>query len=179
MAMAQVLFAEDLADVGALAGHLEGLDEVQALVADFTPEAVAPACGIGAEQIRRLARELAGAERAAVYGRIGTTTQSFGTLTSWLVDVLNVLTGTSTARAVPCSRGRPPASATRSAVSGQGPRASPSTAGRRGSAGCPRRWASCRCRRWPRRSTRPARASIRALMTQAGNPLSPHPTPTG
>jgi anaerobic selenocysteine-containing dehydrogenase len=62
-------------------------------VADFTPEAVAPACGIGAEQIRRLARELAGADRAAVYGRIGTTTQSFGTLTSWLVDVLNVLTG--------------------------------------------------------------------------------------
>jgi len=93
MAMAQVLFEEGLADVGALAGHLEGLDEVQALVAGFTPEAVAPACGIGAEQIRRLARELAGAERAAVYGRIGTTTQTFGTLTSWLVDVLNVLTG--------------------------------------------------------------------------------------
>ena len=28
-----------------------------------------------------------------VYGRIGTTTAEFGTLTSWLVDVLNVLTG--------------------------------------------------------------------------------------
>ena len=30
---------------------------------------------------------------ACVYGRIGTTTAEFGTLTSWLVDVLNVLTG--------------------------------------------------------------------------------------
>jgi anaerobic selenocysteine-containing dehydrogenase len=36
---------------------------------------------------------LAAAQRAAVYGRIGTCTQEFGTLASWLVDVLNVLTG--------------------------------------------------------------------------------------
>ena len=28
-----------------------------------------------------------------MYGRIGTCTQEFGTLASWLVDVLNVLTG--------------------------------------------------------------------------------------
>src|SRR5688500_16216676 len=40
-----------------------------------------------------MARELASAESAAVYGRIGTTTQAFGTLASWLVDVINVLTG--------------------------------------------------------------------------------------
>jgi anaerobic selenocysteine-containing dehydrogenase len=45
------------------------------------------------EEIRRLARELAAAPTAAVYGRIGTCTQEFGTLASWLVDVLNVLTG--------------------------------------------------------------------------------------
>ena len=60
---------------------------------DFTPEAVAGACGIEAGEIRRMARELAAAERAAVYARIGTCTQEFGTLASWLVDVLNVLTG--------------------------------------------------------------------------------------
>jgi anaerobic selenocysteine-containing dehydrogenase len=40
-----------------------------------------------------MARELAAADRAAVYTRIGTCTQEFGTLASWLVDVLNVLTG--------------------------------------------------------------------------------------
>jgi anaerobic selenocysteine-containing dehydrogenase len=40
-----------------------------------------------------MARELAYAERAAVYGRIGTTTQAFGTLASWLLDVLNIITG--------------------------------------------------------------------------------------
>ena len=60
---------------------------------DFTPELVAGACGIEADEIRRMARELAAAPKAAVYARIGTCTQEFGTLASWLVDVLNVLTG--------------------------------------------------------------------------------------
>ena len=46
-----------------------------------------------AATIRRLARELAAAPTAAVYGRIGTTTTEFGTTTSWLIDVVNVLTG--------------------------------------------------------------------------------------
>ena len=50
-------------------------------------------CGVPAETIRRLARELAEAPRAAVYGRIGTCNQEFGTLASWLVEVLNILTG--------------------------------------------------------------------------------------
>src|SRR5205807_9470930 len=70
-----------------------GLDEIPVLAQPFTPEAVAPVCGVPADEIRRVARELAAAERATVYGRIGTTTQEFGTLASWLVDVLNVLTG--------------------------------------------------------------------------------------
>jgi anaerobic selenocysteine-containing dehydrogenase len=92
-AMVHVLVEEGLARPGRLAELCSGLEEVQALAAGFAPEGVADACGIGAEEIRRLARELAAAPRAAVYGRIGTTTQEFGTLASWLVDVLNVLTG--------------------------------------------------------------------------------------
>src|SRR4030095_921438 len=73
--------------------HVTGIDEVRAVVAPFTPEAVAPRCGVDATVVRELASDLAGAERAAVYGRIGTTTVAHGTVTSWLVDVLNVLTG--------------------------------------------------------------------------------------
>ncbi|MET0511743.1 MAG: molybdopterin oxidoreductase family protein [Thermoleophilaceae bacterium] len=92
-ALACTLVEEDLADPGALAEHVNGLDELPALVREFTAERVAGACGIDAEQIRVMARELAGAPRAAVYARIGTCTQEFGTLASWLVDVLNVLTG--------------------------------------------------------------------------------------
>ncbi len=93
-ALVQVLFDEHLAaPQEGVAEHLAGLDELPALAAPFTPEAVAEATGIAADEIRRMARELASAPSAAVYGRIGTTTQPFGALTSWLVDVLNVLTG--------------------------------------------------------------------------------------
>jgi anaerobic selenocysteine-containing dehydrogenase len=92
-AMACTLVQEGLVDLGPLRGRVNGLEEVLALVEDFEPERVAPACSIEAAEIRRLARELASAPRAAVYARIGTCTQEFGTLASWLVDVLNVLTG--------------------------------------------------------------------------------------
>lgn len=93
-ALVHTLFAEGLADVGPhLAPHVAGLETVRALVRDLAPEAAAPVCGIDADAIRRVARDLATAPRAAVYGRIGTCTQALGTLTSWLVDVLNVITG--------------------------------------------------------------------------------------
>lgn len=92
-AMVHALFAEDLADAGDLDRYLTGIEDVRALAADFAPEAVAAYCDVPADGIRTLARELAAAERAVVYGRLGSTAVEFGTLTSWLVDVLNALTG--------------------------------------------------------------------------------------
>jgi anaerobic selenocysteine-containing dehydrogenase len=93
LAMANVLFDEGRVRLGHLEGRVEGLGEVERLARDFAPEAVAACCRVPAETIRRLARELSDARRGAVYGRIGTCTQEFGTLASWLVEVLNVLTG--------------------------------------------------------------------------------------
>ncbi|MFI2428305.1 molybdopterin oxidoreductase family protein [Streptomyces sp. NPDC018955] len=92
-ALAHTLFDEGLADPGELAPHLTGLDELEAALRDFTPEAVAPACDVDAATLRTLARELAAAPTAAVYARIGSCTVPHGTLASWLVDVLNILTG--------------------------------------------------------------------------------------
>lgn len=91
--MAHVLFEELLVDTAGLTPHIEGLDELAAAVRDFTPEAVTAACDVDALLIRTLARELAAAPTAAVYGRIGSCTVPHGTLASWLVDVLNILTG--------------------------------------------------------------------------------------
>ncbi|MET8396700.1 MULTISPECIES: molybdopterin oxidoreductase family protein [Streptomyces] len=92
-AMAHVLYEEGLVDLGALAPHVGGVDDVAAAVRDFTPESVAAACDVDADVTRALARELAAAPTAAVYGRIGSCTVPHGTLASWLVDVLNILTG--------------------------------------------------------------------------------------
>jgi anaerobic selenocysteine-containing dehydrogenase len=92
-AMVQTLFDEKLVKPGRLAEWTLGIDAVRDAVAPFTPEAVAERCAIPAPVIRALAHQLATTERACVYGRIGTCTQEFGTLASWLVDVLNLLTG--------------------------------------------------------------------------------------
>lgn len=93
LGMLHTLFDENLVRLGRLAAWVEGVDAVQAAVRGFAPEAVAQRCGIAAGTIRRLARELAAAPRASVYGRLGTCTQEYGTLASWAIDALNILTG--------------------------------------------------------------------------------------
>ncbi|MFI8106438.1 molybdopterin-dependent oxidoreductase [Streptomyces sp. NPDC086023] len=92
-ALAHVLLAEQPTAPGRLEDHTDGLAELADALAPFTPEAAAGTCGIPAAEIRTLARELAAARTAAVYGRIGSCTVAHGTLANWLVDVLNVLTG--------------------------------------------------------------------------------------
>jgi anaerobic selenocysteine-containing dehydrogenase len=93
MALVNVLAADGLVDTGAAGEYLSGVGEVLALADPFTPEAVAAVTGVAPAVIRGLAHDLAAAPTACVYGRIGTTTALYGTLTSWLVDVLNALTG--------------------------------------------------------------------------------------
>jgi anaerobic selenocysteine-containing dehydrogenase len=90
-ALIHTLFDEEL--VGDVHPLVTGVEELRALAGKFSPESVAEACGIDAAMIRQVARELAAAPTAAVYGRIGTTTAEFGTMASWLVDALNALTG--------------------------------------------------------------------------------------
>ncbi|MEV6552856.1 molybdopterin oxidoreductase family protein [Streptomyces sp. NPDC051597] len=92
-ALAHVLFEEKLTSPGELADAVEGLADVHEAVREFTPEAVGAACDLDPDELRALARELAAAPTAAVYGRIGSCTVEHGTLASWLVDVLNILTG--------------------------------------------------------------------------------------
>ncbi|MEV0412216.1 molybdopterin-dependent oxidoreductase [Streptomyces sp. NPDC050448] len=92
-ALAHTLLAEKLARPGGLEEWTDGLGELAEVLGSFTPEAVAPACDLTAAEIRDLARDLAAAPTAAVYGRIGSCTVEYGTLASWLVDVLNILTG--------------------------------------------------------------------------------------
>lgn len=77
------------------ATHLpvDGLDEVRAALAQFDAEAMAQRCGVPAPVIRQLARDFAAADKAVCYGRMGVSTQAFGTLCQWLVQLLNLLTG--------------------------------------------------------------------------------------
>jgi anaerobic selenocysteine-containing dehydrogenase len=93
LALLHVLFAEGLVRPGALAEFTDGIDEVRALVAPFTPESVEGATGVSAGVARRIARDFAACEAAVAYGRVGVSMQEFGGLASWLLNVLNVVTG--------------------------------------------------------------------------------------
>ncbi len=93
LAVVQVLDEERLISLGHLDGRVQGIDEVLAAASRYRPESVAEWCGVDADRIRGLARELAAADKPVVYGRIGLCNQEFGTLASWLVEVVNVLLG--------------------------------------------------------------------------------------
>lgn len=93
LALIHTLFVEGLVKPGRLAEFTDGLETIEQLAADFAPEDVAGYTGIAAEEMRRIARELTAAASGVVYGRIGVSTQKFGGLCQWLINVLNVLTG--------------------------------------------------------------------------------------
>ncbi|BCZ24589.1 molybdopterin-dependent oxidoreductase [Mycobacterium senriense] len=90
LAVAHTLFDEGLIRPGP---HVDGVDVMRRAVADWPPERVSAVTGIDEDRIRRLARELASTEKSVVYGRIGLCNQEFGSLASWLVDAVNILTG--------------------------------------------------------------------------------------
>jgi len=92
-ALVHVLFKENLVSLGKLAAHVTGVDDIKIASKYFSPELAEAHCGISKDAIYQIARELAGADRAVVYGRMGTSVVQFGTIANWLVDVLNVLTG--------------------------------------------------------------------------------------
>lgn len=92
-ALINVIAKEGLVDLGSAAGHVNGVDEALATVVGVTPESIVDRTGIAAETTRRIARELATAGAAAVYGRIGVHTVVGGTVASWATDVLNTITG--------------------------------------------------------------------------------------
>lgn len=94
-AIVNVLFAQDRVRPGHLSDFLdaEDLSALKEAVSPWTPQAAAPLCGVAEDEITLLAEKITQADKCAVYGRMGTCTAAFGTLCSWLIEVINILTG--------------------------------------------------------------------------------------
>jgi anaerobic selenocysteine-containing dehydrogenase len=90
LAILNTIFDEGLADA---AGYVDGLDVAREAISAFTPERAAEVSGVPAETIRQVARTLATSEAAACYGRIGVSTQRFGTVSQWAIQLINLVTG--------------------------------------------------------------------------------------
>ncbi|MEW9681916.1 molybdopterin oxidoreductase family protein [Pseudomonas sp. TE50-2] len=85
------LFAEGLARGSHL--PINGLEQVREAILPFDAVSMSALCGIPAEDIRQLARDFAAADKAVCYGRMGVSTQAFGSLCHWLVQLINLVTG--------------------------------------------------------------------------------------
>ncbi|MFL2501310.1 MAG: molybdopterin-dependent oxidoreductase [Luminiphilus sp.] len=93
LAIIHTLFRDKLVAPGRLADFTDGLDEVRDAVRDLSPEWAEPLTGIGAADTVRIAHEVAGADAGICYGRMGVSTQAFGALCQWAIQVINVATG--------------------------------------------------------------------------------------
>jgi assimilatory nitrate reductase catalytic subunit len=88
-----VLLEEDLVDLDAVRGHVDGLDELAAHLAGWTVERAADESGIDADAIRDLARTIAGAERCTIAWTMGVNHSVQGTHTVTLINTIALLTG--------------------------------------------------------------------------------------
>lgn len=93
LALLHILFRDELTRTDSIAAFLSGVDEIETLVKSLPLQQLSDACEIAIPDIELIANELASAESAAIYGRLGTTSQKYGTVNSWLIEVLNIVTG--------------------------------------------------------------------------------------
>ncbi|MGV0787736.1 molybdopterin-dependent oxidoreductase [Mycolicibacterium sp. XJ2] len=93
LSLLQVMFADDLVDVAAVKQKADGVDWLRELCRPFAPESTSARTGIDPDSVRALARDLVSTPRAAVYGRLGTCVGSHGTLTTYLIDAVNIVAG--------------------------------------------------------------------------------------
>ncbi len=93
LGLLHVVHAEGLAKPGRLAAFTDGFDRIAEIARAYPPERVADVTGIAAAEIQGLARRFAAAKAAVCYGRVGVSTQEFGSICQWLLTALNVVTG--------------------------------------------------------------------------------------
>ena len=90
LAMLHVVFDEKLDKAP---DYITGLEELKAIVEEFSPEKVARITGIEADNIRQLTKAFTASKSAVAYGRVGLSVQQFGGACQWLLNALNVVTG--------------------------------------------------------------------------------------
>ncbi|HEX8054233.1 MAG TPA: molybdopterin-dependent oxidoreductase [Thermoleophilaceae bacterium] len=93
LSLLHTIFEEDLVDHDAVREQARGVGVLARLANGFAPEATEPWTGVPAERVRALARDIATAPSAAIYGRTGSCLGRHGTLTAFLIDALAAVTG--------------------------------------------------------------------------------------
>src|SRR5476649_2149121 len=92
-AMLNVIVTEKLYDQQYIQTYVEGFDAWKENVKDFTPEEMAPICGIDADTLREVARAYARAESSIIFWGMGVSQHTHGTDNARCLIALALITG--------------------------------------------------------------------------------------
>ena len=92
-ALMNVIVTEGLVDEAFIASRTIGYDELRANVAAYTPEAMAPICGIDAETLRDVARLYAKSKASMILWGMGISQHVHGTDNARCLIALSLMTG--------------------------------------------------------------------------------------
>jgi formate dehydrogenase major subunit len=92
-AMMHVIVAENLVDKDFIASRTEGYEEVKKNVQDYSPEKMAPICGVDAETIRYIARLYATSKASMILWGMGVSQHVHGTDNARCLIALALMTG--------------------------------------------------------------------------------------
>ncbi len=92
-AILNVIIEENLYDKEYVAKHTEGFENLVTHVADFTPEAMAPICGIDPEVLRTVARKFATSKASIIFWGMGVSQHIHGTDNARCLIALSLITG--------------------------------------------------------------------------------------
>jgi formate dehydrogenase major subunit len=92
-ALLHTIIEEGLVDRQYVQAHTEGFEALKAKVASFSPEAMAPVCGIDAETLRTVARVYASSRASIVFWGMGISQSTHGTDNARCLIALSMVTG--------------------------------------------------------------------------------------
>ncbi|HTS41610.1 MAG TPA: formate dehydrogenase subunit alpha, partial [Xanthobacteraceae bacterium] len=92
-AMLNTIVSERLYDQQYIQTYVEGFDQFKESIKDFTPEEMAPICGIPADTLREVARTYARAKAAIIFWGMGVSQHTHGTDNARCLIALSLITG--------------------------------------------------------------------------------------
>jgi anaerobic selenocysteine-containing dehydrogenase len=92
LSLLHVIFEQGINEKTHLSNHLKGLNEIKEIVKKYPPQKTASIIGINGFEIQKIAKDFMNSETAVCYGRMGVSTQEFGGICQWLINVINIVT---------------------------------------------------------------------------------------
>ncbi len=92
LTLLHVIFQNGIREKTHLSDHLKGLEDIKKIAKQYTPKKTAHLIGIESTEIQKIATDFLNSETAVCYGRMGVSTQEYGGICQWLINVLNIVT---------------------------------------------------------------------------------------